>query len=44
MILAHEQVITGYFFFSWGSNGAGKHEFVSQFIYLQLHLYVNMKD
>ena len=41
MILAHEQVGTElYFFFSKGSNGAGKNEFVSQFTYLQLHFFV----
>ena len=41
MILAHEQDITArYFFSSWGSNGAGKNEFVSQFTCLQPHLHV----
>ena len=36
MILAHEQDVTErYFFFSLGSNGAGKNEFVSQFAYSQ---------
>ena len=31
MILAHEQDVTEwYYFFSYGSNGAGKNEFVSQ--------------
>ena len=30
MILAHEQVVTGWYFL-WGSNDAGKNEFVSQF-------------
>ena len=43
MILAHEQVGTRYFFFSYGSNGAGKNEFVSQFTYLQPHFYVEYK-
>ena len=37
MILAYEQVVTGYFFFSYGLNGAGKNEFVSQFTCLQPH-------
>ena len=41
MILAHEQDITErYFFFSEGSNGAGKNEFISQFTCLQLHFYI----
>ena len=44
MILAHEQVVTGrYFFFSEGSNGAGRNEFVSHFTYLQPHFYVKYK-
>ena len=42
MILAHKQVVTGYFGFSWGSNAA-KNEFVSQFNYLQPHLYIKYK-
>ena len=38
MILAHEQDITErYFFFSWGSNGADKNDFASQFTCLQPH-------
>ena len=32
MILAHKQVIKGYLFFSYGSNGAGKNEFVSVYL------------
>ena len=43
MILAHKQVVTGYFAFSCGSNVAGKNEFVFQFTYLQSHLYVKYK-
>ena len=43
MILAHEEVITEYFFFSQGSNGVGKNEFVSQFTYLQPHFYIKYK-
>ena len=40
MILTHEQVDTEwYFFFSQGSNGAGKNEFA----YLQSHFYVKYK-
>ena len=36
MFLAHEQDVTErYFFFSQGSNGAGKNEFVSQYTCLQ---------
>ena len=31
-----------YFFFSWGSHGAGKNEFVSQFTCSQPHLYVKI--
>ena len=30
-------------FFSWGSNGAGKSEFLSQFTCLQPHFYVKYK-
>ena len=44
MILAHEQDVTErYFFFSKGSNGAGKNEFVPQFTCLKPHLYVKCK-
>ena len=44
MILAHEQVVTEwYFFFSLGSNGAGGNEFVFQFTYLQPHFYIKYK-
>ena len=43
MILTHEEVVTEYFFFSKGSDGAGKNEFVSQFTYLQPHFYVKYK-
>ena len=44
MILTHGQDVTvRYFFFSESSNGAGKNEFVSQFICLQPHLYVKYK-
>ena len=40
MTLAHEKDDTErYFFFSQGSNGAGKNEFVFQFTFLQPHLY-----
>ena len=43
MILAHEQDDTErYFFFSQGSNGAGKNEFVFPFICLQPHLYIKI--
>ena len=42
MFLAYEQDVTErYFFFSQGSNGAGKNEFVSQYTCLQPHLSVN---
>ena len=41
MILVHEQDDTErYFFFSQGSNGAGKNEFVFQFTCSQPHLYI----
>ena len=41
MFLAHEQDVTErYFFFSQGLNGAGKNEFVSQYICLQPHFSV----
>ena len=41
MILAHEQDVTErYFFFSLGSNGAGKSGFVSQFTCVEPLLYV----
>ena len=43
MILAHEQVVTEYFFFSLGSNGAGENEFVFQLTYLQPHFYIKYK-
>ena len=43
MILVHEQDHTKrYFFFSQGSNGAGKNEFVFQFTCLQPHLYIKI--
>ena len=35
MLLAHEQVIERKFFFSQGSNRAGKNEFISQYTSLQ---------
>ena len=45
MILAHEQDDTErYFFFSQGSNGAGKNWFVSQFTCLQPHLYIKIHE
>ena len=45
MILAHEQDDTErYFFFSQGSNGAGKNEFVSQFTCLQPHLHIKIHE
>ena len=38
MILAHEQAVTEWYFFSpWGPNGAVKNEFVFQVTYLQPH-------
>ena len=41
MILTHEQDDKErYFFFSQGSNGVGKNEFVFQFTCLQPHLYI----
>ena len=41
MILTHEQDDKErYFFFSQGSNGVGKNEFVFQFSCLQPHLYI----
>ena len=40
----NEQVITEYFFFSQGSNGAGNNEFESQFICLQPHFYIKWKN
>ena len=44
MILAHEQVVTEwYFFFSYGSNGAEKNKFVSHLTYLQPHFYLKYK-
>ena len=43
MILAHEQVVIEYFFFSQGSNGLVKNEFVFQFSYLQPHFHVKHK-
>ena len=43
MILAYEQVVTEYLFFSESANGAGKTEFPSQFTYLQPHFYVKYK-
>ena len=44
MYLAHEQDITEiYFFFSQGSNGAGKNEFVSQYSCLHLHFSIKYK-
>ena len=43
LILAHEQDDTeGYFFFSEGSNGACKNEFVFQFTCLQPHFYIKI--
>ena len=43
MILTHEQDDTErYFFFSQGSNGVGKNEFVFQFTCLQSHLYMKI--
>ena len=43
MILAHEQDETErHFFFSEGSNTAGKNEFVFQFTCLQPHLYIKI--
>ena len=43
MILSHEQDDTEkYFFFSQGSNGPGKNEFVFQFTCLQPHLYIKV--
>ena len=43
MILVNEQDVTErYFFFSWGSNGAWKNEFVSQLTCLQPHFYVEI--
>ena len=44
MFLSHAQDITGrYFFFSQGSNGAGKNEFISQYTYLEAHFSVKYK-
>ena len=44
MILIHEQVVTEwYFFFSQGSDGAGKNEFLSWFTCLQSHFYVKYR-
>ena len=44
MILAHVEVVAeSYFFFSQGSNGAGKNEFISQFTCLLSHFYVKHK-
>ena len=43
MIFAHEQDDTErYFFFSCGSNGAGKNEFISQFTCLQPDFYIKI--
>ena len=43
MILVHEQGDTErYFFFSQGSNGAGKDEFAFQFTCLGPHLYIKI--
>ena len=45
MFLVHEQDITErYFFFSQGSNGAGKNEFVSQYTCLQSHFSVKYEN
>ena len=45
MILPNEQdVAERYFFFSYGSNAAGKNEFVSQFTCLKPYLYVKIHD
>ena len=41
---AHEQDVTErYFFFSQGSNGAGKNEFVSQYSCLHPHFSIKYK-
>ena len=41
MIFAHKyDIAERFFFFSYGSNGAGKNKFVFQFTCLQPHLYV----
>ena len=43
MTLAHEQDDTErYFFFSQGSNGAGKNRFVFQFTCSQPHFYIKI--
>ena len=44
MFLAHEQDVTErYFFFSQGSNGAGKNEFVSQYSCLHPNFSIKYK-
>ena len=44
MFLTHEEDVTErYFFFSQGSNGADKNEFVSQYTCLQPHFYIKHK-